>query len=83
MSGGNLHAAYQKLDAAARHVIQICALSHAAMDRKDIAALSSRSGWKDRNGKGLTQAATGQIIEKLTRQSLLVRTALQQYCGGE
>ena len=66
MSGGSLHAAYQKLDAAARHVIQICALSHGAMSRKDIAALSNKSGWKDRNGKGLTQAATGQIIEKLT-----------------
>ncbi len=75
MSGGNLHAAYQKLDAAARHVIQICALSPKVLGRKDIAALSNKSGWKDRNGKGLTQAATGQIIEKAQRQNLLVRSS--------
>ena len=75
MSDGNLHAAYQKLDAAARHVIQICALSPKVLGRKDVAALSNKSGWKDRNGKGLTQAATGQIIDKASHQNLLVRSS--------
>jgi hypothetical protein len=75
MSGGSLHAAYQKLDAASRHVVQICALSHGALSRKDVAALSNKAGWTDRNGKGLTQTASGQIAERLTRQNLLVRSS--------
>ena len=72
VSGESLHAAYQKLNAAARHVIQICALSSRAVGRKEIVALSSKSGWKDRDGKQLTQATTRQIIDKLTDQNLLV-----------
>ena len=72
MSGESLHAAYQKLDAAAQHVIQICALSYQAVSRKQIVALSSKSGWTDRDGKQLTQATTRQIIDRLTDQNLLV-----------
>ncbi len=83
MSGGNLHAAYEKLDATARHVIQICALSQSPLNRKYIAALSSKSGWKDRNGKGLTQTAAGQIIEKLTRQDLLVRSSYSYVAANQ
>ena len=82
MSGGNLHAAYQKLDAAARHVIQICALSPGAMNRQDIAALSRKSGWTDRNRKGLTPTAIGQIIEKLLRQKLLVGSSYNLAANG-
>ena len=73
MPADNLHARYARLDAKSRHVLQLYALSDEALNRKDLAALSNKTGWTNRNGKRLTQTDVSTIVNKLLKQDFLVR----------
>jgi len=69
----NLYASYARLDAKSRHVLQLCALSDESLNRRRLAALSSKSGWADRNGKRLLKKDIGSIFSKLLGQTFLVQ----------
>ena len=45
MPADNLQTRYARLDAKSRHVLQLCALSDETLNRRDLADLSSKSGW--------------------------------------
>ena len=69
----NLRASYTRLDAGSRHVLQLSALSDATLNRQELAALSSKSGWTDSNGKRLTKTDISSIVAKLLGQTFLVQ----------
>ena len=73
MPADNLYASYTRLDAKSRHLLQLCALSDETLNRQNLAALSSKSGWTDTNGKRLTKTAIGQIVTKLLGRKFLVQ----------
>ncbi len=73
MPADNLHAHYARLDAKSRHVLQLCALSDESLSRKDLSALSSKSGWTDSKGKRLNKTSISPIVNKLLGQGFLVQ----------
>ncbi|NQU21150.1 MAG: hypothetical protein HQ567_07690 [Candidatus Nealsonbacteria bacterium] len=73
MPADNLCARYARLDAKSRHILQLCALSDETLNRRDLAALSRKSGWTDTHGKRLAKTGIGPIVTKLLGQRFLVQ----------
>ncbi len=75
MANKKLIAAYQKLNPAERHMVQLCAFAIRPLQRGDLAKFLAKAGWKDSAGKQYTQKAIGQIARTLEVAGMLQRAS--------
>ena len=62
---------YSQLSPAERHLAHLCALAGEALSPDALASLSRQTGWSDRKGNRMTQAAVRTSVSKLVRKEVL------------